>query len=281
MRALAVVLLLFASCSRATAEGRSGCHDDRDCPSSFPVCRADQRCWSTPDGPDAPTDGGADAPEEPVDGSLDGSLDAGRDGGALDAPDGAALDALSASDAPDALSAPDAPDAPLDAPEPCLPELPTDVGTADFRIDFDVRSTAPLQKTALVGQRDGICNAGHFWDVVMADTTGVLEISMDDMGASTVSVSGCRRLPFDGAWHHVVVQRVAGRVMSFVDGEPDALTDGSVVTPLRFLPPLVVGRNVCESSGVAPFDTATGEIANVCARVDFTALTAPALSFCR
>lgn len=75
-----VGLISAAGCNATTGEGVSGCNGNGDCPGAFPICRADLRCWSTPDpGVDSATlDGGA--------------RDGGSDRDAARAQDGAAAD---------------------------------------------------------------------------------------------------------------------------------------------------------------------------------------------
>lgn len=273
-------LISVAGCSHATADGRSACTSEADCPPEFPVCRADLRCWRSPETVDSGagvTDAGvvseADAERPDAALGMTDAADAFLDG--LDA--SSPIDALGMMDAwvPDAFSEPDAPathDAGrADAGAMCSTRLP-DVGSGDFFIELDVRLSPSHTGTHALASQRSICNTGSFWELRVTGA-GVLEWSMDDFGANTLELTGCRPVQ-DDLDHHVIVQRVAGVVSAFVDGRPDFTNDGSIVTSLGALPPIRVGTSICSTSGVADFPTGgTDRLSLGCILTDFEPMT--------
>jgi len=82
MRAWIAMIALLAGCAPEIPDGYYACNGDTECPEGL-ICRADGRCWRTPDALDAGARDAAPTPDDAaVDAGLDaGDLDAGTDAG--------------------------------------------------------------------------------------------------------------------------------------------------------------------------------------------------------
>ncbi len=180
----------------------------------------------------APAEAGGDEQATPETGA-DAREATVHDGAAIDAADGGAHDALA--------------DAPV-----CTNDL-SDVGTGDFRIEFDVTTFGGSQTMALINQRD--CGSGAWWDVVISSTGGVEATTSDGTTSTTVEAGNSIN---DGARHHVAVVRQAGLFWYERDG---AVGSAKVpnVTVISSLPTLASGSDC--ASGVVAF---VGRLDHVC-----------------
>jgi hypothetical protein len=149
-------------------------------------------------------------------------------------------------------AAPDAADAKVAVP--CGGDL-SNIGTGDFHIAFDLRTTQS-GLAALLNQR-AACSPGKYWDLRFS--SGQIEIETDDVASYTNLVSTGPDLN-DGAPHSVVVARVSGTLTITVDG----VDSGSTAAGASFgaLPALASGVDVCDGNdGTVAFQ---GTLSSVC-----------------
>jgi hypothetical protein len=140
-------------------------------------------------------------------------------------------------------------------PGGCSNDL-SNIGTGNFTITFDLRTTAS-GRVALVNQR-GVCGPATFWDLRL--TGGEIQIETDDVTSYTLLVGTGAELN-DGAPHVIVAQRVNGTVTLYADGA----SRGATNAPASFgaLSPIATGTDVCDGSsdGTVAF---TGTITGLC-----------------
>lgn len=179
-----------------------------------------------------------------------------------DAADGASdasndRDAVADSDIADAPGADAAENGPATV---CSTDL-SNIGTADFRVAFNV-STQATKYSALLNQRS-ICNPGTFWDVrINGSVAGSIYAEIDD-GTHLVNIAGSVPIN-DGNVHRVVFSRTTGTLTVELDGMVAGVTPGTVGTTasLGALPALRQGADVCD--GQDGTQALVGKITNVC-----------------
>ncbi len=225
--ALTVACSLVAGCPPSTGEGVSACRGDGDCPASFPRCRADMRCWSTPDPspdafvslPDAGADANAMDARTPQDSGSDAGDDAGSDAG-NDAGNDAGSDAGNDAATPRfALS--------FDGTDDQV-QFPTDLGShvAAFTLEVWARPTSSAPGSAageggVLFEHAGGCTGDfslewsgnverqpHRYRMWVYPTTGC---------GHQVSAEASFTTPI-GSWHHVAGVFDGGAVRLYVDG---------------------------------------------------------------
>ena len=170
------------------------------------------------------------------------SQDGGADSDAARLPDGGVGEFDALVDAPSV-------DAPTDASDSCANDLSNVRG--DFHIDFDVLGTAG--GGPLIEQRSDCNQYSVHWLVAETASANLITQFYDGSGGPQLqSVATIN----DGAWHHVVVARVAGTLSITIDGHLDSSSPNAVWSPPA-LPLLQVGRSACAT-------TFAGQVKNAC-----------------
>ena len=139
----------------------------------------------------------------------------------------------------------------------------------DFSITFRMQTTQPSSNIALLNQRS-LCDVGEFWDIRLYNHVLYVEISDRPAGRTVITGPGpgdSASAPGalnDGNSHDIEVRRVMGEARLTVDGalagsSPSFQSFGSG------LPPLKVGRDVCEGvNGTVAL--VQGTIDNICVK---------------
>jgi hypothetical protein len=148
------------------------------------------------------------------------------------------------------------PPAPLVLAQPAPADL-SNVGTADFRVAFTIRTTAQVG-SAVINQR-AECSHGSFWGV-RTGPGGAIGVETDDGAHYTVLVSNGATRINDGAPHRVTIARENGTLAIGVDNDPPALA--SSAASFGLLAPLKTGEDPCDGvDGTVPLDGAVTDVA--------------------
>jgi len=130
----------------------------------------------------------------------------------------------------------------------------SNIGTANFHISFTF-TTTQMADTALVNQRT-YCDFGAFWDIRVVK--GSLFIETCDAIFNYAAITTRGPLVNDKKPHRVVVQRVAQKIIAYIDGVASGAADSK--SAFGELPP-VSSKDPCETVGqLSPF---LGSIANL------------------
>jgi hypothetical protein len=128
------------------------------------------------------------------------------------------------------------------------------IGTADFHISFTF-TTTQIADTALVNQRT-YCTFGLFWDIRVVK--GALLIETCDGYFNYTAITTRGPLVNDKKPHRVIVQRVAQKIIAYIDGVASGTADSK--SAFDELPP-VSSKDPCET--VDQLNPFLGSIANL------------------
>jgi hypothetical protein len=145
---------------------------------------------------------------------------------------------------------------PLALAQPVPADL-SNLGPADFRIAFTIRTTAQVG-SAVINQR-AACSHGNFWGV-RSGPGGGIGVETDDGANYTVLVADGTTRINDGAPHRVTITRRQGVLAISVDnGQPFRAPSAASFGPL---PELRIGADPCDGvDGTVPLDGTVTDVA--------------------
>jgi hypothetical protein len=140
-------------------------------------------------------------------------------------------------------------------------------GTADFTIDFWIKTTSKRQE-GLLGKRP-VCGDSSFWDIRLGSgptsgtpDPGVLGIELDgDEAGTNFNAIRTKARVNDGKFHHAAIVRSGATVWVYVDGQLDTSRTTPGVTDLTNEAVLAAGVSTCTGvDGTQFFDGQLDEI---------------------
>ena len=136
----------------------------------------------------------------------------------------------------------------------CVADL-SNIGLADFRIAFDVRTTDKNATPDALLNQMAVCGTYHpHWQATLVTGgLGTVGYELSD-GTSNVTLEGVTPVT-DGLLHHVLIARTSGTLSITIDGHLDNSAPGAV--DLVALGMLQIGVSVCGNPLV-------GQVTNVC-----------------
>jgi hypothetical protein len=145
---------------------------------------------------------------------------------------------------------------PLVIAQPAPADL-SNIGTADFRIGFTIRTTAQVG-SAVINQR-ATCSHGNFWGV-RTSPTGTIGIETDDGASYTVLIADGTTRINDGVPHRVAITRRQGTLAIAVDNaQPFSAPSGASFGQLAALR---IGEDPCDGvDGTNALDGAVTDVA--------------------
>ncbi|MEZ4314845.1 MAG: LamG domain-containing protein, partial [Polyangiaceae bacterium] len=127
---------------------------------------------------------------------------------------------------------------------------PTSFGTADFTVDFWVKTTA-TRGEGVVGRRP-VCAHSNMFDVRMGN--GYIGVELDDGNVNYNALTTSKQVN-DGLYHHVAIARKGVKLSIFVDGELDVEKSTLAVTNINNPGNLVAGASACTNQDGTHFFT--------------------------